>query len=257
MENKDQFMRRAANGLALVFLLILAQAGYSAEQPAKRSAREALRPFNVLIGAWHGIGMPEGNLEQKRKGTWEETICWEWQFKDKDAWLKVSFAKGKTFVDGTLRYVSNKDQFQLTLTTVEQQTVTFTGPLKEHRLILERRDDKTKETQRIVLSLVQDNRYLYHYEVQPENRTLFRKVYLVGATKEGQPLVARSDEIGPLCVVSYGPPLTPVTYMGKTYYVCCNSCRQEFRKEPEKYIKEYEELLAQMAKERAQQKKKP
>ncbi len=250
-------MRPAATVLALVFLLLLSQPGYSAEQPPKRSPREALRPFNVLIGAWHALGTPEGSLEQKRKGTWEETICWEWQFQDKDAWLKVSFTKGKTFTEGTLRYLPDKDQFQLTLTTAEKQTVIFTGPLKDHRLLLERRDEKTKETQRLVISLVQDNRFLYHYEVHPEDRTLFRKVYLVGATKEGKPLVETSDEVGPLCVVSYGPPETVITYKGKTYYVCCNSCRQEFRKDPEKYIKEYEEMLVQLAKEKAQQKKKP
>jgi hypothetical protein len=39
--------------------------------------------------------------------------------------------------------------------------------------------------------------------------------------------------------------------------VCCSSCRQEFRADPEKYIKEYGEMLAKMAKERAEPNKKP
>ena len=32
----------------------------------------------------------------------------------------------------------------------------------------------------------------------------------------------------------------PVEHMGKTYYVCCGGCRDEFRENPEKYIKEFE-----------------
>jgi len=211
-------MRRGVTGLTL--LAVLKLAGYAADQPAPRTAREALKPFNVLIGSWKALGTPEGTLAEKQKGLWEETIRWEWQFKDGDAWLKVVFDKGKYFTEGTLRYLPDKDQYRLTLTTTDKQAIIFTGAMKGQRLLLERRHEKTKETQRLVLSLVGNNRYLYHYEVQPENRTLARKVYLVGATKEGMPLVQTSDEIGPFCVVSYGPATTPVMYKGKTYYVC-------------------------------------
>jgi hypothetical protein len=47
-----------------------------------------------------------------------------------------------------------------------------------------------------------------------------------------------------------------VSYKGKTYYVCCGGCRDAFRAEPEKFIKEYEEKLAQLAKERDERLKK-
>jgi hypothetical protein len=253
-------MRRTTEGLTLL-LLLLSQTGFTADPPgdapAPRTPREALRACNDLIGAWRASGTPEGTLQEQQKGQWQETICWEWQFKDNDAWLKVSFDKGKYFTEGTLRYLPDKDQYQLALTTTDQQTVTFTGPLKEHRLVLARQDEKTKETQRLVVSLLYENRFLYHYEVQPEGRPLARKIYRVGATKEGKPLVETSDEIGPFCVVSYGPPTSTVTYKGKTYYVCCGSCRQEFKADPEKYIKEYEEMLAKKTREKAEKDKKP
>jgi hypothetical protein len=250
-------MRCAAKGLTLLLLALLAQAGLTADKPAERTPREALKPFNDLIGSWKAIGTPEGKLPEKQKGLWEETISWEWQFKDNDAWLKATFDKGKYFTECTLRYLPDKEQYQLSLTTTDEQKLTFTGPLKEHRLTVERQDEKTKDTQRLVFSLVGDNRYLYNYEVQPANQTRSRKVYQVGATKDGAPLVKSSDEIGPFCVVSYGPPNTAVMYNGKTYYVCCASCRQEFKADPEKYIKEYEEMLAKMAKERAEKARKP
>lgn len=250
-------MQWVARSVMLFLLLVGVQAGLAADQPAGRTAREALKPFNQLIGAWRALGVPEGKQQEKLKNTWEETIHWEWQFKDGEAWLKVHFEKGKHFVDGTLRYLPAKDEYQLALTTVGRQTVTFTGPLKEHRLLAERQDEKTKENQRLTVSLLYDNRFLYQYDIRPDGYPLYRKVYGVGATKEGSPLVKTSDEIGPLCVVSYGPPLSPVSYKGKTYYVCCSSCRQEFQAQPEKYIKEYEQELARLKKERAQLNKKP
>jgi YHS domain len=250
-------MRRAAQGLTLLLLAVLAPAGRPADIPPKPTAREALRPFNELIGKWRATGTPEGKLADKQKGLWEETSAWEWQFKDGDAWLKVTIEKGKYFTDGTLRYLPDQDQFQLTLSTTDQQTLTFVGPLKEHRLVAERQDEKTKETQRLVISLVGDNRYLYHYEVQAEGKSTSRKVWSVGATNQHKPLVAESDEVGPLCVVSYGPALSELTYKGKTYYVCCSSCRAEFRADPEKYVKEYDQMIAKLEKEKAEKKAKP
>jgi hypothetical protein len=247
-------MRWTANGLMLVLVALLVRTALAAEPPPARNPREALRPFNALIGTWNGIGRPEGTAQQKQQGAWEETIRWEWQFKDGDAWLEAAFVHGKHFTAGTLRYLPARDRFQLTLTTAGKETLSFTGTLKDDRLTVERTDEKTKDTQRVVITLLQDNRHLYQSELRQAGRTLFRKQYQVGATKQGKPLVAVSDEVGPLCVVSYGPPQTPVMYKGQTYYVCCSSCRAEFRAQPEKYIKEYEEYIAKL-KEKAKAKK--
>jgi YHS domain-containing protein len=41
-----------------------------------------------------------------------------------------------------------------------------------------------------------------------------------------------------------------VLYKGKTYYVCCSGCRDAFKDDPEKYIKEFEERKAKEAKEK-------
>ena len=39
--------------------------------------------------------------------------------------------------------------------------------------------------QRLVVSLLHSNRYLYRYDVKPADHTTFTQVYQVGATKEG------------------------------------------------------------------------
>jgi hypothetical protein len=205
---------------------------------AERSAKEALQPFNHLIGSWRGTGEPEGSRQEKQRGFWTEAHAWAWQFKGGDAWLRVAIDKGKYFRQGELRYLPQKGQYQLTLTTPSQEVLTFTGPLEDRRLTLDRVDESKKQVQRVVLTLLHSNRFLYRFEVSPRDKVAFKKVYQVGATKEGEPFASGDGK--PECIVSGGLGTIPVSYKGETYYVCCTGCRDEFREDPEKYVKEYE-----------------
>lgn len=210
-----------------------------------RTPREALQEFNELIGSWKGTGMPDGGTAaEKRKNFWIETIAWDWQFKGDDAWLNLTFSKGKYFDKGTLRYVADKDLYQLKLQTPDKEALLFEGKLDKKNLTLERDDDKKKETQRLVITLLHENRYLYRYEVKPKDRNGgFTRIYQVGATKEGVPFAVGDGR--PECIVSGGLGTSKVTYKGKDYYVCCSGCRDAFNEEPEKYIKEFEEKKKQ------------
>ena len=220
--------------LALTVAVVLG----AADGPTKRSPKEALQAFNDLIGQWKGTGTPEGTREEKDKGFWVESLNWRWQFKGEDAWLHVSFEKGKHFLKGDLRYLPDQDQFQFTVLTTAKENLTFTGRLQDRRLTLERTDGPKKEDQRLTVSLLHSNRFLYSYEVKPRQRSLFSRVYRVGATKKGVPFAAGDNQ--PECVVSGGLGTMVVRYNGKTYYVCCTGCRDAFKEDPEKYIKEYE-----------------
>jgi len=206
------------------------------EEPGPRSSKVALQAFNDLIGTWRGTATPAGSRADQQKGFWIETINWEWQFKGKDSWLKITFDKSKNFTGGELRYLADSDEFGLTVRTLAKEPLLFTGALKDKVLSVER---KTKdETQRLVFTLLHENRFLYRYEVRPTGKTLFARLYSVGATKEGVPFAGGDGK--PICIVSGGLGTLPVMHMGKTYYVCCSGCRDEFRENPEKYIKEFE-----------------
>jgi hypothetical protein len=232
-------------GLAVLMLLVSTTAAPTADPP-KRTAKEALRAFDGLIGSWRGTGQPTSKADKQK--FWQETIAWEWQFKQDDVTLKCVFEKGKYFTEGQLRFLADKDAYQLTLTTNDKENLTFEGKLKDHILTLERADDKKKETQRLVFNLLHDNRYLYHYEFKPEDKG-FTRVYQVGCTKEGVAF-ANAGQPERECIVSGGPGTMAVTYKGKTYYVCCSGCRSEFNANPEKYIKEFEEAKAKKEKEK-------
>ena len=231
-------MKRMVVLVCLSIVVFVAGFTLAADAPEKKTPKQALRALNDLIGNWRGTGEPNGTREEKQRNFWQEKIAWEWRFKGKDVYLRAAFDKGKYFTAAELRYLPDKQHYQLIATTPAKEKRVFEGTLDKKRLTLERSDEKKKETQRLVVSLLHFNRYVYRYEVKPPERASFREVYHVGATKEGVEFAGDDDK--PECVVSGGLGTMPVTYKGKTYYVCCSGCRDAFNDEPEKYIKEFE-----------------
>jgi hypothetical protein len=225
--------------LTVLLLAFAVSSVARAAPPAKPTPKEALQGLNDLIGSWSGTGQPsQGTREEKQNGFWTETIAWEWQFKGEDVFLKAAFEKSKYFTGGELRYMPDKSAYRLTIRTVGKETLTFDGTLAEKKLILERPDEKKNETQRLTFNLLHDNWHLYRYEVKAEGRKDFKPVYQVGAKREGVSFAGGDGK--PECVVSGGLGTIKVDYKGKTFYVCCTGCRDAFKDEPERYIKEYE-----------------
>jgi hypothetical protein len=219
-----------------------ATASPGADDPPAKTPREALQGLGDLVGSWRGTGTASGPAGTK--DFWTEAIAWEWQFKGKDAWLKVAFDKSKHFTGGELRYQPEKDEYTLTVRTPLKDTLTYTGTLKDRVLTLERKQDD--EVHRLVFTLLHPERYLYRYEVRPAGKVLFARKYQVGATREGIQFAAGDGR--PECVVSGGLGTIPVMYQGKTYYVCCSGCRDEFKESPAKYVAEFEAKKAKKAK---------
>ena len=231
-------MKLARTALACLLALFVAVPAPAAD-PTKKTPKQALQAFNNLIGSWRCTGEPEGTRAEKLKGFWTEAVAWEWRFKGGDAWLSLAFDKGKHFKTGELRPVPGKEAFRLTLVTASGATQTFEGPLAAKRLAVERQDPATQERQRLVFSFLHANRYLMSYEARKPDGTAFAKQWQIGATKRGVPFAGPGDGY-PECVVSGGRGTIAVSYKGKTYYVCCTGCRDEFKDNPEKYLKEYE-----------------
>lgn len=220
-------------------LIVAAVAGSFSLAETKKSPRESLKPLNILVGSWKGTGTPEGTPEERQKGHWVETVSCEWQFKGDDAWLTLAFDKGKHFVRGEIRQVPDKEDIQLTLETVDKEKLVYTGTLKGKQVTAEREIAASKLVERFTFSLLHDNRITYRVETRPASGTLITRKYLVGMTKEGVPFVdvgASERE----CIVSGGLGTMTVTHEGKTYYVCCSGCRDEFKANPAKYVAEWE-----------------
>lgn len=239
-------VRYTATSLIALSLVLSATLGADEKKPP---SIEALKPFNNLIGKWNASGVPEGTLEDRNKGHWNETIAWEWHFKGDDAWMTVVFEKGKYFVRGELRHVPKDNTYQLKVETIDKQSQVYLGTYKDKTLSLDRVDDKSKETHRLVFSLLHSNRIVYRAELKSADKTFFTKLYRVGATKDGEPIVSTGFNEKE-CVVSGGTGTSAVMFQGKTYYVCCSGCRDEFNENPAKYVAEFEKKRAEFNKKK-------
>jgi len=222
--------------LPLSFLVFAAP--LCAAEPAKPDPREALKPFQSLVAPWREVGTPAGTREEKQKGFWTATVKWEWQFKDGDAALVAKVDGGKLFTSAELRPAKD-GRYRLTIETPTKEKLDFEGEYKNERLTVERVDDKTKETQRFMFRFLHNNRITYVYETKADGKTMFVNKFDVGWTSQAEPF-ANAGSTDPECVVSGGKGTIPVSHKGKTYYVCCTGCRDEFKENPEKYIAEFE-----------------
>jgi YHS domain-containing protein len=216
---------------AAAFLLPPAPA---ADQGAGQIAKEALQALNDFIGGWKG----NGSVEKDARATWKETVRWSWRFKGDDAWLVLEIAGGKYLTGGELRYLVDQKRYQLTARDKDGKKVVYEGELKKGRLILERLDPKTRETQQLKMNLAGGGiRFIYALAHRPANRTLFTNDFQVACTKEGETFGAKEHKNE--CVVSGGLGTMAVSHKGETYWVCCSGCRDAFNENPEKYIAEY------------------
>ncbi len=201
--------RIAAGILFALPFFLLPDAFAGKKKGGGEDPKEALQNVQEFIGGWKGSGTSEKNKSE----IWKETANWSWRFKGKDVFLSVDMPSSKLFKDGELRYLPEKDHFQLTLV------------------------DKMGE--KAVNTAAGGDRLIYAFWLRPQGRTQFFKQYQIGYTKEGVTFGVESGGKKPECVVTGGLGTSAVTYMGQTYYVCCSGCRDAFNENPAKIIAEW------------------
>ena len=85
-----------------------------------------------------------------------------------------------------MRYLLDKKVYQLTLTDKDDKKTVFEGPLDtdKNELTLSRVDPDTKETQQIVMNTAAEGvRFIYRMAHKEDGSQLYRKDFLVQATK--------------------------------------------------------------------------
>lgn len=223
-------------------LIGLASFAANAEDKKQRpedlaKSKKALQEVQDFIGLW--------NLEGTQKvgaktDSWKEKVSWGWKFKDGDAWITAQFGdegKGKYFSTGELRYSVEKKKYQFTLIGTDKTEMMFEGDaLKTGGLKLERKDARSGDVYRLTLNTLADGiRFQVKFEKQDGGKGLFSNVFAMNGNKDGESIAGGTKK--PECIVSGGAANIQVSYKGKTYFVCCTGCRDEFNANPEKYTK--------------------
>ncbi len=200
-------------------------------------AKKALREVQDFIGLWKLEGTQKVG---RRTEAWKEDVSWSWTFKDGNSWITVTFAegKGKFYKEGELRYDPAKKKYILKLSPAAKGAAeqVFEGTYTRGALRLTRKDAKSGDAYRLTMNtLAEGIRFSFKLEKQDGGRGLFSNVYALNGNKDGESLAGTSKK--PECIVSGGSASIAVQYAGKTYYVCCSGCRDEFNANPKKYVK--------------------
>ncbi len=241
-------MLKRTIGLAALAVGLLGLSGPTGSaQPDKKptpadlaKSKKAIQELQDFVGEWN----IEGTQKMGATTTaWKEKVTWGWTFKDGDGWLIVKFAEakgtgtGKYYTSGEVRYDVEKKKYLLTLVAAGKDAAKqeFVGDFARGALKVERKDPKTNDVYRITLNTVSEGeRMAMKVEKQDGGKGPFSAAFAMNGPKEG--LVAGGPK-KPECIVSGGAATTPVSYNGKTYYVCCSGCRDEFNANPAKYVK--------------------
>jgi len=211
----------------------------TADTPKEReAAKTALQNFHEYIGAWNG----NGETKTGKAEFWKEAMNWGWKFSKDDApALLVEFKDNKNFEKGEVKFLPDKKKYLLTLTGKDKKEQVFEGEIKQKRLIFSRVDATSMD--KYTLSMFTTNEgalFKMEYMVQAGGKGLDKKVFEVSHKKEGASIGgAKKNE----CVVSGGIGTMPVSYAGKTYYVCCGGCRDAFNESEaakKKFVEEFE-----------------
>lgn len=196
---------------------------------------ESPREFNKLIGTWKGAGTPEGGTpEARQKGHWTESAEIVWKFSRDESWLDFKFKDGKFFAEAALAPTKDK-KWTFKSITPEKTLVEYSGTWDGKQFQLTRTLKESSLEERLIISPLHENRFTYRLETRKLNSTLWTKTYQVGLTKQGVAFAETGDGERE-CIVSGGRGTSTVTFEGKTYYVCCSGCRDEFKEDPKKYI---------------------
>jgi len=213
--------------------------GQDKKEPAKPKpedlpkVKKALSEVQEFIGAWDLERTEKVGAATKAS---KEKVSWSWKFAKDDVYLTVAFdGKDKQFTGGSLRYDVAKKKYVLALTpTTDKAEQVFEGDVKNGTLKVERKDMKG-DVHRLTLTTLDDGiRFQVKYQKQEGGKGLAQDVFAMNGKKEGVMLAGAKK---PECIVSGGAANIAVQYNGKTYYVCCTGCRDEFNANPKKYAK--------------------
>lgn len=220
--------------LAVLCVLLPTRADDKPSAEDQANVKKALQELSEFVGEWKANGESKAG---GKNNIWKEKIGWSWKFnKEGDSWIAFNVEDAKYYQTGELRYVLKDKKYQFKTKVKDGKEEIYTGSIVKQRLVLERTDDKSKDVHKITMNTAAEGvRFLLAYEVQTGGKGLATNVYKLSANKEGESLAGNGGKKNE-CIVTGGLGTISVSFNGKTYYVCCSGCRDEFNDNPQKYI---------------------
>jgi len=236
--------------------LLLALPVFAEKDEAKARAqlaadKKALAPVQSFVGSWRGVGMVD---RTKAEDAWGEEAKWAWSFEGGRATIVFDATDAKVYKSGRIGTGEKEGAFTFTGTLPDGKTTeTFTGAINaEGQLVFT--NDKAAKDRPAEISLrtvAKGARLIVLYrKPSPTGGKDLARLAEVGYTRKGSGFGISQKENE--CVVTGGEGDIRVEHAGKTYYVCCTGCRDEFNENPQKVLAEFKTRKEEEAKKRAQ-----
>jgi len=219
--------------VVLVFPLLPLLQAEEGPTRSRLESQAALKAYGDLVGSWRGTGQPERG---RVRGSWTESASWAWKLTKDSAALEVTIKKGKYLRSGILRPGAEPQSFQFDAILADGSERKFSGKANGKKALMLTADGQDEGVRRLTFTPLHDTRLLVKLEAQDSQNHTFHQLGEVGYTREGVAFAA--GESGPVCIVTEGRGSMPVSYKGKTYYVCCSGCRDLFQENPEAVLAE-------------------
>lgn len=222
----------------------------AAKDDSPETIMAALKPLQILMGRWEW-------KTQKTYGGFaafdESQWVWDLLTDRKHPALVMTTGKSPFFNKLRLTYDPKSQKYLLTTEHKDEGTRHFEGDFKEQPKDVAVDDDKKlQRTFQLVFTEVggddkgdqwqvtfnqqRNDRYLLEME-RKRGQANFVRFDTVASQREGTSFALADDNYGErTCIVSGGLGTMTVSYMGKTYYVCCSGCQAAFKDEPQRWI---------------------
>ncbi len=249
-----RMLRTTRQATALCGLIICASLAATDESsmPTDREATiKALHGLGTLIGEWKGVAQPKRG---SNAGAWSEKAQAAWDFENSSAEMVVRFEPGQQFQQASFSLGDDGKTPNLTLFPFKGESIAlFRVPAesdsksgdqqpREEVWIFESDGESVPQT-RCSVRTISDIRITLLFEEKSNARASYRRLFEIGMTRAGARL-AGGNSGERQCIVTGGLGTIKVSFEGKTYFVCCEGCKQAFDADPKGTIDNYRERLA-------------
>ncbi len=220
------------------------------ESLSTENIMQALKPLQILMGSWEGkTRRMIGGFSAVDEPKW----VWDLLTDKKRPALVMTSDKSPYFNRLRLSFDTSTGKFQLTSEHKDEGTREFVGefvaPVEDVSVDDDTKPQRTfqlqftqtapadaKELWRITFNQQRNDRYLVQLERKRGSSDFFQ-FDVVASQRQGTSFALSDTDYGErTCIVSGGLGTSTVSFMGKTYYVCCSGCDAAFKEDPQRWI---------------------
>lgn len=214
----------------------------------RQTVVDRLSPLSFVAGDWKGVSQPKRG---SNSGAWSEKAHAAWSFDGIYPCLIITLQPGERCSQIVMAVAAESGRLIMEL----QQTGQTSVMLEMTEFQSSPTSDPTAKSNqppqnswtfdspgepriRVTIRKINDLRMALLLEESANEKTAWRRKYEIGMTREGERL-AEGNTGERECVVTGGLGSISVTHGGKTYFVCCEGCKQAFEADPDGTLAAY------------------